>query len=50
MQQYGLCQHHMATARRHLKLGTLSYDALMGHLKSVYESRKKVIEHVSNNV
>lgn len=37
---YGLCKHHIETGRRHLKYKTLSHDAVMGHLKSVYEARK----------
>jgi hypothetical protein len=37
---YGLCKHHVETGRRHLKYKTLSHDAVMGHLKSVYEARK----------
>ena len=37
---YGLCKHHVETGRRHLKNRTLSHDAVMGHLKSVYEARK----------
>ena len=37
---YGLCKHHVETGRRHLKNRTLSHDAVMGHLKAVYEARK----------
>ena len=37
---YGLCKHHIEAGRRHLKNRTLSHDAVLGHLKSVYEARK----------
>lgn len=39
---YGLCKHHVETGRRHLKYKNLSHDAVMGHLKAVYEARKRL--------
>lgn len=37
---YGLCKHHMENAR--LSLATLKHDAVMRHLKAVYEGRKRI--------
>ena len=37
---YGLCQHHVKNARESLK--TLKHDAVMKHLKAVYEGRKRI--------
>lgn len=39
---YGLCQHHVINARDNLKSGDLKHDALMQHLKAVYEGRKRI--------
>lgn len=40
MVTYGLCQHHVNTARIMIKTGQLNHDATMRHLKAVYEGRK----------
>lgn len=40
MVTYGLCKHHMENAR--LALATLKHDAIMRHLKAVYEGRKRI--------
>ncbi|UZT50370.1 hypothetical protein [Enterobacter phage 04_vB_Eclo_IJM] len=40
MVTYGRCQHHMENAR--LSLATLKHDAIMRHLKAVYEGRKRI--------
>lgn len=40
MVTYGLCQHHVTNART--SLATLRHDAVMKHLKAVYDGRKRM--------
>lgn len=39
---YGLCQHHIDTARTNFKCGQFTHDSLMRHLKQVYDGRKRI--------
>lgn len=42
MVTYGLCQHHVNTARIRVKTGKLTHDATMRLLKVVYKRRKRI--------
>lgn len=39
---YGLCKHHVETARSIFKWKQLTHDGLMRNLKAVYEGRKRI--------
>ena len=39
---YGLCQHHVTSARLMVKTGRLTYDETMRLLKVVYKRRKRI--------
>ena len=41
---YGLCQHHVATARILVKTGQLNHYEAMRNLKAVYEGRKRLYD------
>ena len=40
MVTYGLCQHHVTSARIMVKTGRLTHDETMRNLKVIYEVRK----------
>ena len=55
MVTYGLCQHHVNTARIMVKTGQLTNDAAMRLLKVVYNRRKRIHDmrtskHVPDNL
>lgn len=42
MVTYGLCQHHLKSAREFIAEGRANYWAALQHLKVVYEGRKRI--------
>lgn len=38
---YGLCQHHVNTARLMVETGQFKHDTMLEFLKAVYEGRKR---------